>query len=46
MFIAGVPFMNGTSILEGDVPPVDATIYRAAHALEQSGDWRQWLASE
>ncbi|HSC27510.1 MAG TPA: hypothetical protein VLD67_09560 [Vicinamibacterales bacterium] len=20
----------------------EATIYRAAHALEQSGDWRDW----
>jgi amidase len=26
VFIAGVPLMNGTSILEGYVPPVDATI--------------------
>lgn len=24
----------------------EATIYRAAHALEQSGDWREWQASE
>jgi len=24
----------------------EATIYRAAHALEQSGDWRDWQASE
>jgi hypothetical protein len=46
VFIAGVPLMNGTSILDGYVPPVDATIYRVAHALEQSGDWREWQASE
>ena len=26
VFLAGVPLMNGTSILEGYVPPVDATI--------------------
>jgi amidase len=24
----------------------EATIYRAAHALEQSGDWRDWQAGE
>jgi amidase len=46
VFIAGVPLMNGAPILEGYVPPVDATIYRAAHALEQSGDWRDWQAGE
>jgi amidase len=41
IFVAGVPMMNGSALLEGLLPDFDATaIYRVAHAFEQSGDWR------
>lgn len=36
VFIAGVPLMNGASILEGYVPPVDATI--VTRILDAAGD--------
>jgi amidase len=36
VFIAGVPLMNGSSILEGHVPPVDATI--VTRILDAGGD--------
>jgi len=36
VFIAGVPLMNGTSILEGYVPPVDATI--VTRILDAAGE--------
>lgn len=36
IFVAGVPLMNGASILEGYVPPVDATI--VTRILDAGGD--------
>lgn len=36
VFVAGVPLMNGASILEGYVPPVDATI--VTRILDAGGD--------